>query len=75
MSDEAPFSVFGDEVVVEANRENSRKASDLAAKVQAIAEKLDDDDQDKATLSQVGAMLSKAWPLTCPHCGRPVMEY
>jgi len=60
-------------ITMDADNTNSARLLALSARLEALAERLTDP-TDRAIVAQASDVLGKPWPLTCPHCGRPILE-
>ena len=58
---------------MEANSSNSAMLLALAARLDALSQRLTDP-TDKATVAEASNAVGRLWPLTCPHCKRLILE-
>jgi len=58
---------------MEANSINSGTLLALAARLDALSQRLTDP-TDKATVAEASNAVGRLWPLTCPHCKRPILQ-
>jgi hypothetical protein len=58
---------------MEAENNTSAQLTALSARLEALSERLNDP-TDRALVAEASNVIGgKLWPLTCPHCRRPIL--